>query len=101
MRDGEAALTPIQRRLMRGLAGIPGSGPKGTSCYRCSYLVERRDNRRHVDSWHCAKYQALTGHQGAAVNPMTPACSYFANKLDPSQTACGGSGCAQRGRGLP
>jgi hypothetical protein len=39
-------MTPIERRLISGCAGIPGTGPNGESCGTCRFFFRRYDGRR-------------------------------------------------------
>lgn len=47
----DRTLTPIERRLISGCAGIPGTGPKDESCGTCRFFFQRYDGRRrkHVN----------------------------------------------------
>jgi hypothetical protein len=52
-------------------AAIPGTGPSGQICARCSLLTA--DGSRFV----CDKYRTLTGRKGKPISPNSAACRYF------------------------
>jgi hypothetical protein len=74
-----------QRRTAPGMAFWSGSGPAGKTCGDCVHLGywASRLNRSGAPtgsrrSKGCAKYHALTGVHGPAINPCLLACKYFA-----------------------
>jgi hypothetical protein len=52
-------------------AALPGSGPAGEVCSRCTLLTPEGSR------FTCAKYKALTGRKGKAISPASSACRYF------------------------
>jgi hypothetical protein len=52
-------------------AALPGTGPTGEVCSRCSLLTP--EGSRFV----CAKYRALTGRKGKPISPGSACCRYF------------------------
>jgi len=67
-----APLLDTDRKVQHGnYAGIPGTGPSGTVCSKCS-LLEPAGSK-----FVCAKFQAITGRKGKPVSPGAASCRYF------------------------
>jgi hypothetical protein len=52
-------------------AHLPGSGPAGEICSRCSFLTPQ--GSRFV----CFKYRTMTGRVPKPISPNSSACKYF------------------------
>jgi hypothetical protein len=52
-------------------ASLPGTGPSGEICARCSLLEPLKSK------FVCGKYKSLTGRQGRPISPNSAACKYF------------------------
>lgn len=52
-------------------AALPGTGPAGEVCSRCSQLDPA--GAKFV----CGKFKALTGRKGKPISPNSSACRYY------------------------
>ncbi len=60
------------RKVQLGcFAHIPGTGPAGEICARCSYLTP--EGPKFV----CIKYRLMSRQQGKPISPNSSACRYF------------------------
>ena len=81
-----------QRRTAPGMAFWAGSGPAGRTCGDCIHLGywASRLNKCGTPigtrrSKGCAKFHALTGTHGPAINQYLWACKYFTPKEGPTR----------------
>ena len=72
--------------IVKGMAYFPGTGPAHTFCQQCRCF---NDGMRPLPrgkfgltlKQSCAKFKAMTGHDGPAFDGSMPSCKYF-DELD-------------------
>lgn len=70
--DNNFPLLNCDRKVQHGnFAGIPGTGPVGAVCSKCSRLEPA--GSRFV----CSHFQILTGRKGKPISSGSAACRYF------------------------
>lgn len=67
---------PSREAVKPGMAHFSGSGPSGTTCGECAFMVPNPRGRL----FRCAKYSQLTGNQGNCIKREFFSCKYFERK---------------------